>query len=209
MIKPLFLSLAMFSSSASALLAPAADSPEAALKGTVDELLVNFKQHAPQYRKDETAFYAMVDEVVVPRFDVAGIARFALGKHGRKASPEQRQQFADALALALVHSYADVMLQRYDTMVLVWNPARMVAAGADRAKINSVLTGDAGQHYPVGFSVCLVDGDWKIYDLEIEGVSLALNYRAQLGAEIKRTSLDAVIARMSKQDLKLSKAAAP
>ena len=197
MFKLMFLSLTMVTCAASALLAPRPkESPELALKSTVDELLVNLKLHAPLYRKDQDAYYAMVDKVVVPRFDVAGIAQFALGKHGRVATPEQRQRFADTLALNLVHSYANLMLERFDSMTLVWNPSRMIAANMDRAKVSSVLAGN-GQHYPVGFSVCLVDGDWKIYDLEIEGVSLALNYRSQLGAEINRTSLDAVIARMN------------
>jgi phospholipid transport system substrate-binding protein len=197
MIKVLLFSLSMFTCAASASLAPPeGDSPEAALKGTVDQLLVNLKLHAPLYRKDQKAFYAMVNEQVVPRFDVAGIARFALGAHGRAATPEQRQQFADTLALSLVHSYADVMLERFDSMTLAWSPARPIAADSSRAKINSVLAGTGGEHFLVGFSVRLVDGAWKIYDLEIEGVSLAVNYRAQLGVEIKRTSLDAVIARL-------------
>src|SRR5581483_10805079 len=93
MLKLLFLSLTIFSSAASALLPPGAtESPETALKGTVDALLANLKQHAPQYRRDQESFYAMVDQVVVPRFDVAGIAQFALGKHSRAATPEQRQR---------------------------------------------------------------------------------------------------------------------
>ncbi len=194
----LLLSVTMFTCAVSALAAPRSTAaPEAALKSTVDELLVHLNKDARRYRSDEGAFYAMVDQVVVPRFDMAGIAHFALGKYGRAASPEQKQQFEDVLALTLVHSYANLMLERFDTMKLTWNPARAEAAG-DRAKVNSVLVGDGGRNYPVGFAVRLVDGDWKIYDLEIEGVSLALNYRAQLGAEIKRTSLDAVIARMNK-----------
>jgi phospholipid transport system substrate-binding protein len=209
MIRFLSVAVMTFTCAASALLAPRTQSsPDVALKATVDQLLVNFHQHAAQYRGDQRSFYEMVDKVVVPRFDVPGIAQFALGKYGRDATPEQRQRFADTLALTLVHSYANLMLERYDTMVLVWNPARTVGVDATRATINSVLTGNGGQHYPVGFSVRLVDGDWKIYDLEVEGVSLALNYRAQLGAEIKRTSLDAVIARMTKQDLGQTKAAA-
>lgn len=191
------LSLTIFTCATSALLVPRAqESPETALRSTVDALLVELKQHAAQYRRDPDSYYLMVDHVVVPRFDLPGIAQFALGKHARTATPEQRRRFADVLTRTLVRTYAVLMLERFDSMVLVWNPARMVAAGADRATISSVLTG-AGQRYPVGFSVRLVNGDWKIYDLEVEGVSLALNYRAQLGAEISRTSLDAVIDRMT------------
>ena len=196
-MKLALLSLTIFTCAASALLAPRVqESPEVALRGTVDALLVNLKQHSAQYRRDPDSYYSMVDKVVVPRFDVDGIAQFALGKHARTATPEQRQRFAEALARTLVRTYATLMLERFDSMVLVWNPARMIATGADRATIKSVLTGGS-ERYPVGFSVRLVNGEWKIYDLEVEGVSLALNYRAQLGAEIARTSLDAVIDRMA------------
>jgi phospholipid transport system substrate-binding protein len=65
-----------------------------------------------------------------------------------------------------------------------------------------VFSGDGGERYPVGFSLRAVNGDWKIYDLEIDGVSLALNYRTQLNAEIRHTSLDAVIARMTQQEVR-------
>ena len=203
MFKLLVLSLTMLAGAGTALLASEPQTPDAALRSTVDQLVGNLKQHSAQYRKDQRSFYAMVDQVVVPRFDVPGIARFALGKHGRTATPDQRQRFADALALTLVHSYANVMLDRYDSMILTWNPVR-TEAGADRVKIDTMLKGDAGEQYPVGFYVRRVDGDWKIYDLEIGGISLALNYRAQLSAEIKRTSLEAAIGRMTKQDSQAS-----
>ena len=196
MFKFALLFLAMFICTTAA--APAEDltAPDAALKGTVGQFLDNIKQHSAEYRKDKSAYYQMVDQVVAPRLDSSGIAWFALGKFARAATPEQRQQFADRLTRNLVHSYGDFMLGNNGSMDVSWKAVRM-EAGADRAVVHSVLTGEAGGQYDVGFSMHLVNGDWKIYDLDIDGVSLELNYRTQLNSEIARTSLDTVIARMS------------
>jgi phospholipid transport system substrate-binding protein len=43
------------------------------------------------------------------------------------------------------------------------------------------------------------DGDWKAYDVIIEGISYITNYRNQVGAEIQKSSLDALITRLETQ----------
>ncbi|HZR38237.1 MAG TPA: ABC transporter substrate-binding protein [Nevskia sp.] len=205
MLKLLVLSLSLLACGSTAPLAAGVPLPDAALKDTVSRLLGNLSQHGSEYRNDDHLFYEMIDLDVVPRFDVPGIAKFALGRNGRAATPDQRLRFADALALALVHSYAKFMLDCGHVDV-IWLPVRM-EAGADQAQIKSVLTvGDSGR-YMVTFSVRRVDDDWKVYDLEIDGVSLAINYRVQLNEEIKHSSLDAVIARLGKPNIRPGTAA--
>ena len=205
MFKFLVLSLSLLACASTPSLAAGPDAPDAALKNTVSHLLANLSQHSPEYRNDDRAFYQMIDVDVVPRFDVPGIAKFALGRNGRDATPDQRERFAHALALALVHTYARFMLNSRGTLDVAWLPVRM-EAGADRAQINSVLMVGTSQRYPVGFSVRLVDGDWKIYDLQIDGISMAINYRVQLNEEIKRSSLEAAIERLGKQNIHLGTA---
>ena len=46
------------------------------------------------------------------------------------------------------------------------------------------------------------DGEWKAYDVIIEGISYITNYRNQVAAEIKATSLDALIERLETQGAK-------
>jgi len=43
------------------------------------------------------------------------------------------------------------------------------------------------------------EGAWKAYDVIIEGISYITNYRNQVGAEIQKSSLDALIARLETQ----------
>jgi phospholipid transport system substrate-binding protein len=47
------------------------------------------------------------------------------------------------------------------------------------------------------------EGEWKAYDVIIEGISYITNYRNQVGAEIQKSSLDALIARLETQGEKV------
>lgn len=199
MIKQLFrpilvLALALGFAAAQADTAPA-QAPDVALKATTDQIRGLIKTHYAEYKADQGKYYKAVDEVVVPRFDVEGIAKLVLGANYRAATPDQRERFAKAFKNMLVGSYANAMLDNYNSVNINWMPPRM-APNATDAAVNTSLTRDNGQSYAIGFRVHVVDGDWKIYDIAVENVSLVLNFRTQINSEIKRTSLDDVITRM-------------
>ena len=178
-----------------------AQAPDVALKTTTDQIRGLIKAHYAEYRADQAKYYKAVDEVVVPRFDVPGIAKLVLGMNYRSATPEQRDRFSKAFKNMLVGSYANAMLDNYNSVNINWMPPRL-APNATDAAVNTSLTRDNGQSYAIGFRVHLVDGDWKIYDIAVENVSLVLNFRTQINSEIKRTSLDDVITRMESGQFK-------
>ncbi|MBX6419394.1 MAG: ABC transporter substrate-binding protein [Nevskia sp.] len=204
MFKSLVTCLALSLSLAGAALAAGAPpAPDAALRNATEEVRGMIRDHYAEYRADQAKFYQAIDQVVVPHFDVPYIAQLVLARNWRTATPEQRARFAQAFKDMLVRSYANAMLDNYNSVKIAWQPARL-APGADDATVVSTLTRDNGQVYTIGFRVHLVNGDWKIYDLNIENISLVTNFRAQINAEIKRTSLDDVIARMEKGEFKSS-----
>ena len=175
--------------------AASSQGPDVELKQTTEQIRGLIGKNYNQYKASPDTFYKAVDEVVVPRFDVPGIARLVLGANYRAASDAQRQRFATAFKDMLVHSYANAMLDNYNSVNITWLPPRM-APNATDAAVNTSLARSNGQNFAIGFRVHVVDGDWKIYDITVENVSLVLNFRTQLNSEIKRTSLDDVISRM-------------
>ena len=191
----LALTLGLAAAQADSAPAAPAQAPDAALKATTDQIRGLIKAHYAEYKADQGKYYKAVDDVVVPRFDVPGIARLVLGVNYRSATPQQRERFAKAFKNMLVGSYANAMLDNYNSVNINWMPPRL-APNATDAAVNTSLTRDNGQSYAIGFRVHVVDGDWKIYDIAVENVSLVLNFRTQINSEIKRTSLDDVIARM-------------
>lgn len=178
-----------------AALAADVQSPDQAIRSTTEQLQGLIKTNYKEYRADSAKFFKTVDDVVVPRFDVPFIAKLVLATNYRTATDAQRTRFATAFKDMLVHSYANALLDNYDSVKVDWQPVRL-ATGATDATVNTTLTRDVGKPFAIGFRVHLIDGDWKIYDIAVENISLVTNFRTQLNAEIKKSGLDAVIARM-------------
>ncbi|MDR3419602.1 MAG: ABC transporter substrate-binding protein [Nevskia sp.] len=178
-----------------------AQGADAAVKSTTEQIRVLIRQHHDEYKANQAKFYQAVNDVVVPRFDVPYIAKLVLSKNYRTATPDQRTHFANAFKDMLLHSYANAMLDNYDSAKIDWMPARL-SDDKSEAAVNSTVKRDNGQTYAIGFRVHAVDGDWKIYDITVENVSLVLNFKTQIDAEIKRSSLDEVIARMEQGQYK-------
>jgi phospholipid transport system substrate-binding protein len=176
--------------------APAA-APQDELKATTDQMRDLIKQNHAAYLADKPKFYKAMDDVLVPHFDVDYIAKYVLGLNYRSATPEQRTRFAAAFKDMLIRSYSDTLLDNYDSVKVEWQAPRL-ADGATDALVNSVVTQKNGQPANLAFRVHVVNDDWKVWDIVVENISLATNFKAQINAEIKKTSLDDVITRMEK-----------
>lgn len=199
MIKRIALSLLLCLASV-AVAAAAVETPQAALKTNVEHLQTLIQKNHDHYKADPQAFYKVVNEVVVPRFDVPYIAQIVMGRYWRQATPEQRTAFQNAFKNMLIHSYANALLDNSNNTTVEWLPSRY-QEGSDRATVNTVLKRENGQKYPIDFKVRLVDGSWKIYDIVIDNISLALNFRTQIGNDLKRNGIDAVIAKLKSEDM--------
>ena len=181
--------------------AHAQQKPDEIVKEAVDRVRGLIEENAETYRSDPNAFYKMVDEEIVPNFDMPYITRLVLARHAREASNEQRRRFAVAFKNMLVRTYADAMLEYNDAVQTEWAPLRM-AADADQATVQSRLLREDGPPIPIGFVMHKVDAGWKIYDITVEGLSLVTNFRAQFNQEIRANGLDALIQKMESRDFK-------
>jgi len=172
----------------------AADSaPDAALRGTTEQIQNLIKDHYRIYREDLPTFYKAVDEVVVPRFDVSYIAQLVLATHYKTATADQRKRFAESFKNMLVRAYGNAMLDNYDSIQIEWLPVRI---DGDKALVNTIMSSGGGRKYAIGFRVRKISDDWKVFDIAVENISLITNFRSQLSAEIKKNGLDNVITRM-------------
>ena len=180
-------------------IAGAASAPDQAIKQTTTELRSQIKQHHAEYEKDSAKFYQLVDQVVLPRFDIEYISKLVLGKHWKSASEAQRTRFRAAFKNNLVHSYANALLQYYDTVSEQWRPLQ-AAAGASDVSVRVDIKRADGPPLQLVFAVHKISEDWKVYDVTVNGVSLATNFRTQFGAEIQQHGLDALIQRLESGD---------
>lgn len=175
--------------------ASAATAPDVEVRNATEHLRALIQQHHDEYKAKPETFYRVVDQEVVPHFDQPYIGQIVLGRYWRSASESQRARFVSAFKNALVHSYADALLDNYNGVQATWKPVHL-AANADETTVNAQITRPSGPPVQLGFSVHKVGDSWKVYDVVVDGVSLATNFRTQFAEEIKQGGLDALIQRL-------------
>ena len=173
--------------------AQAAD-PNDVIQGAADQLSTELNGRKDALTEDREALYALIDDILLPRFDRRYAAQLVLGRHWRNASDEQRVRFIDAFYTSLLRRYADGVLE-YDQDRVQILPFRGDLT-KQRTTVKTMVTLDDGTEVPVNYGMVNRDGSWLMFDVTIEGISYVRNYRTELNAEVQATSLDAVIARL-------------
>ena len=176
--------------------AQAATAPDAAVKQTTEQMQTLIRTNHKAYVADKAKFYADVDQTLTPRFDVRYIAQLVLGKNWRTATEDQRTRFASSFKNSLIRSYADALLDNYDSVEAEWQPLRLPADATD-ATVRAKLMRKSAPPVNLAFAMRPgSDGEWKVYDVIIENLSLVTNFRSQFAAEIKKNGLDGLIQRI-------------
>ena len=122
------------------------------------------------------------DQMVRQDFDVTGICRFVLGPYWRVASPAEQQQFCDGFADRLVRFYGQ-RLARSGSGDFVVTGSRI---GSDGVVVTSRIIPPQGAPIAVDWRLGVSDGVYKIEDVAIDGVSMALAQRSEITALIAR-----------------------
>lgn len=172
-----------------------AESPNDVVQSAADELAVALDGRKEELAQDRDALYALIDEILLPRFDRRYAAQLVLGRHWRTASEEERNDFIDAFYRSLVRKYGDGVLN-YNQDNLEILPFR----GDDtqqRAVVKTFVYMDDGTKVPVNYGVVKRDTGWKMFDVTIEGISYVRNFRTELNAEIQANGLRSVIDRLN------------
>jgi len=97
--------------------------PQQMIQSTADELLVVMRGRRSELEADPQALYEVVDNVLRPNFDIDYAGRLVMGRYWPRSTPEQRQQFIEALYGSLVRRYARGLLgYRDDTVTVLPHP---------------------------------------------------------------------------------------
>lgn len=179
--------------------AAAADpgSPDAVIEGAVTELNEKLSGRKDELSEDRDALYALINDILLPRFDRKLAAQLVLAKHWRTASTEQRERFINAFYNSLLRKYADGLLEFDEDRIEVVEFRGDTSAKRSLVKTNVTL--DDGTNVPVHYDLVNRGDRWLIFNVKVEGVSYVSNFRTELDSEIRATSLGAVIERLESE----------
>jgi phospholipid transport system substrate-binding protein len=172
-------------------------SPNAVIEGAIEQFAVQMEGRSAELTDDRQVLYALIDEVLLPRFDSRFAAQIVLAKHWRKASDTQRERFIAAFYQALLRRYADGLLE-FDRETVKVLPFRGDLS-RKRVKVRSTVGLPDGDRVSVVYDMVKRDEGWLMFNVVIEGISYVRNFRAELDSEIRGSSLEAVIERLEKE----------
>jgi len=172
--------------------------PQQPIKVASDRLQQKLQDES--FSKDFSQVVGFVDEVIDPHTDFDRISALVLGKNWRLASADERQRFKKEFRTLLLRTYSRAFVE-FKGWSVRFLPLDM-EKGADKVIVKTEVLQPGMQPVSVDYRMALSGGQWKAYDIMIEGVSLVTNYRATFASEIQaKGSLNAIILDLSKRNV--------
>ncbi|MDT8452752.1 MAG: ABC transporter substrate-binding protein [Gammaproteobacteria bacterium] len=186
----------------STLTAAEVESPVDMLKRTSDEVIEVLKQRREEINENPDIVYEIVDQYIVPHLDDVTLAKLALGKNWRQASNEQKIEFVDEFRELLIRTYGK-SLQEFKDQKIEFSALRDYS-GEERVVVKSEVLQSGGPSIPVDYRMRLKDGEWKVYDIIIDGVSLVTNYRGTFAQEMRKGGMEQVLKMLREKKAEVS-----
>ena len=165
--------------------------PQELVRQTSEQVLSTLEKEGSALTEDPQRLYALVDGVLLQHMDFERMSRWVLGKYWKAASEEQQTHFINEFRRLLVRTYATALLG-YSGQHINFLPVRGGDA-ENEVTVRTEIEQPAGPAVQVNYSLYLRNGEWKAYDVQIDGISLVANYRATFAAEVRGRGLDALI----------------
>jgi phospholipid transport system substrate-binding protein len=156
----------------------AADEVSIAFIRTLGNQAVSVIRSNTQLATKAVYFRQMIDR----DFDLTGICRFVLGPYWRVASPDEQHQFRSLFADRLVHIYSRQLAESGDGNFIVTGSR----TGPDGVIVTSQITRPQAGPIAVDWRLGIKDGHYRIKDVAIDGVSMALAQRSAISELIAR-----------------------
>ncbi len=165
------------------------------VKATIDEVLEVLKDpglKAPEKKEERRD---KIREKVQKLFTFEDMAKRSLGKHWRKRTDEEKEEFVKVFSRLIENSYIGKLEAYTDEVVLCEKEIMKKKAAEVRTKIVT----KKGTEIPINYRLIKRNGRWMAYDVVIEGVSLVRNYRTQFGTALRAAPFEELVARLKEK----------
>ena len=143
---------------------------------------------------DQQAKKKEINEIVTPMFDFALMAKLTLGrKHWPNLPREKKEKFTELYIELLQTSYLDKLALYTDEKVIFEPPAQV----KKKVHIPTQLV-SKDRKTSILYKLYKPADDWKVYDLEIQGVSIIRSYRSQFGEILQSGTIDDLLLKMER-----------
>jgi phospholipid transport system substrate-binding protein len=134
-------------------------------------------------------------------FDLRFIGRFVLGKHWRAATPDEKN---DYLSL-----FSEYVLQTYSSRLGGYSGQTLTVIGARQASekdivVQTQIDRPSGPPILAEWRVRANGEQYRIIDVAVEGISMAVTQRAEFGAVVQRNGIPGLLTALRARTTKIS-----
>ena len=160
------------------------------LKGTVDKVIEIVKDET--LKNDHQARRTALRKAIDERFNYRQMVMRSLAKNWDARSDQERQEFIALFKSLLENSYANKLEAYRDEKI---NYLDEIIKG----EYALVKTEVVRRSSTIGVDYKLINenGNWKVYDFVIEGVSMIRNYRSQFTKIIRKDSYEVLVQKLT------------
>ena len=172
----------------------AAGEPTAQLSATINEF-VTILVNTPVAQLRASGLPQSALSLVFSRFDFSEMTKRSLGSHWESLGSAEQHEFVDAFTERVLRAYGRSVRASGDEKVQY---ARELRDG-DLATVQTKVISGSGDELPIDYQLHNVGGQWKVYDVVIDQVSIVSNYRAQFDRILAKSSVKELLQKIKQQ----------
>ena len=173
--------------------------PEVLIKNVTNEVLEIVRKDKDIQSGSTKKAIDLVEDKVLPHFNFTRMTQLAVARDWRQASPEQQKTLTAEFRTLLVRTYSKALTE-YKNQTIDFRPFKMQPADTD-VKVRTLINQPgATKAIDLDYYLEKQPNGWKVYDIEVGGVSLVTNYRSEFTAEVRKSGIDGLIATLQKKN---------
>lgn len=174
-----------------------AGAPTEQIRASVDRVLAilrNSQLKSPAKTKERRD---LLRQAISSRFDFTEMARRSLGSQWRRLAPKEKEEFVLLFTDLLERAYLD-RIESFNNENIVYMRENV---DHNFAEVGSRIVTQKGEEYSINYKAYLVNGEWKVYDVVVENISLVNNYRSQFSRIVANSSYEELVRRMKEKQI--------
>lgn len=166
--------------------------PDALIRTVTDEVIEIVRTDKDLKGGNTRKAIELVDAKVLPHFNFTRMTQLALGREWRQASPTQQKALTEEFRELLVRTYSKALTE-YKNQAVVYKPFSLKAGETDVKVRTEIRQPSGGKPIELDYYLEKNGTAWKVYDIEVGGISLVMNYRDTFATEVRNGGIDGLI----------------
>ncbi len=178
------------------------EAPQDVVKTTTDQVVERVRNERDELRGNPGKMYALVSDMIFPHFDFEIMSQWVLGEQWKTADTAKRVEFVEQFRKLLVRTYAAALLEYSDQIIKY--PPTDAQTRPNTAVVRQEISQPGTEMLPIVYRLHNKTGDWKVFDVSVDGVSLVKTYKASFAPIINEGGIDQLIHTLNTKNQELT-----